>query len=120
MSESEEETPSFPPKSKDVVDDVREAALMDFDLEIASPWPLDQIAFVSNPMSPLTFSSTEQPYSPLWAFCDGDNDEKLAGNVNSPIADCPRMISCEFILCFFPFALCGSMFLWGFCSFSQL
>ncbi|XP_024934790.1 protein NLP6 isoform X2 [Ziziphus jujuba] len=95
MSESEEETPSFPPKSKDVVDDVREAALMDFDLEIASPWPLDQIAFVSNPMSPLTFSSTEQPYSPLWAFCDGDNDEKLAGNVNSPIADCPRMISCD-------------------------
>ncbi|PON44974.1 NIN-like transcription factor [Parasponia andersonii] len=103
MSESEEETtPSFPPKStssKEVVPDVREV-LMDFDLDLDNPWPImDQIAFVSNSMSPLLFSSpTDQPCSPLWAFADAENNDdnnnnnsnnsdKLGRLVSSAIAD---------------------------------
>ena len=104
MSESEEESPAFPPKSsKEVpVPDVREV-LMDFDLDLDNPWPMDQIAFISNPMSPLLFSSsTDQPCSPLWAFPDAENDDnsgninnKLGRHVGSVIADSSRF-SCEF------------------------
>ncbi|PON92869.1 NIN-like transcription factor [Trema orientale] len=66
MSESEEETtPSFPPKSssssKEVVPDVREG-LMDFDLDLDNPWPMmDQIAFVSNPITGNSNSVAERP-----------------------------------------------------------
>lgn len=99
MSESDEEntaTRAFPAKSKEAVN-VREV-LMDFDLDLDNPWPMDPIAFISNnPMSPLVFSSGDLPCSPLWAFCDADNEEKLARHVNSAIADSSRLLSsCEF------------------------
>ncbi|KAM6557741.1 hypothetical protein CsatB_004760 [Cannabis sativa] len=94
MSESEEEAPpppppsttatiasntvSFPPKSSKEV-------LMDFDLDLDNPWPMDQIAFVSNPMSPLLFSSSsaDHPFSPLWAFADAENEENNHNNSNN-------------------------------------
>ncbi|XP_024028564.1 protein NLP6 isoform X1 [Morus notabilis] len=95
MSESDEEntaTRAFPAKSKEAVN-VREV-LMDFDLDLDNPWPMDPIAFISNnPMSPLVFSSGDLPCSPLWAFCDADNEEKLARHVNSAIADSSRLLS---------------------------
>lgn len=101
MSEPEEETtatPAFPTSSKEAMD-VREV-LMDFDLDLdlGNPWPMDQIAFIpNNPMSPLVFSSGDQPCSPLWAFCDAENEEKLARHVNSAIDESSRLLSsCEF------------------------
>lgn len=81
MSDSDEEsTPPFPPKSDDV-DDID--ARMDFDLDIYGSWPLDQIAFVSDPLSPLVFSSADLPHSPIWAFGDEDNQNKVASNRNA-------------------------------------
>uniref|UniRef100_A0A7N0R9I2 RWP-RK domain-containing protein n=1 Tax=Kalanchoe fedtschenkoi TaxID=63787 RepID=A0A7N0R9I2_KALFE len=50
--------------------------LMDLDLDLDSFWPLDQISFATNPMSPLLISSSDQPFSPLWAFSDADDDNK--------------------------------------------
>ncbi|KAF4353235.1 hypothetical protein F8388_014703 [Cannabis sativa] len=70
MSESEEEAPpppppsttatiasntvSFPPKSSKEV-------LMDFDLDLDNPWPMDQIAFVSNPITGNSNSVAQRP-----------------------------------------------------------
>ncbi|KAL5552428.1 hypothetical protein UlMin_002604 [Ulmus minor] len=65
---------------------------MDFDLDLDGSWPMDQIAFVSNPMSPLVFSASEQPCSPLWAFCDGEGEDKVPGNVNSATSDLHRWL----------------------------
>uniref|UniRef100_A0A2P2J821 Uncharacterized protein n=1 Tax=Rhizophora mucronata TaxID=61149 RepID=A0A2P2J821_RHIMU len=52
---------------------------MDFDLDFElNPWTLDQVSFVSNPLSPLLFSSSDcQPCSPLWAFYEHPDDDKL-------------------------------------------
>lgn len=101
MSESEDDAA---PKHQNPVD-VREV-LMDFDLEMDNSWPLDQIAFISNnnlinsintnshgPLSPILFSAADQPCSPLWAFCDAENEDKLAprggtggGHVSNSVA----------------------------------
>ncbi|CAM8881932.1 unnamed protein product [Rhodiola kirilowii] len=51
---------------------------MDLDMDLDSSWPLDQISFVPNPMSPFFISSSEQPFSPLWAFSDADDDNKAS------------------------------------------
>ncbi|BFG32020.1 hypothetical protein CerSpe_182940 [Prunus speciosa] len=92
--EDEGQTPAIPPKSKNIVDD-REAALMDFDLDLDAFWPLNPIHFPSNPTSPPLFSSTDQPCSPLWGFPDGDadNDDKLAGQVDQALSDRPQFSS---------------------------
>lgn len=50
---------------------------MDLDLDLDAPWPLDQIfaaAGASNPTSPFLVSCSDQPYSPLWAFSDDNNN----------------------------------------------
>lgn len=53
--------------------------LMDVDMvDIDSSWPLDQILFVPNPMSPSFISSSDQPFSPLWAFSDPVYDIKAS------------------------------------------
>ncbi|XP_065858560.1 protein NLP6 [Euphorbia lathyris] len=51
---------------------------MDLDLDLESSWPLDQISFASNPLSPFLLSSSDQPCSPLWAFSDADDDRLAA------------------------------------------
>ncbi|KDP25261.1 hypothetical protein JCGZ_20417 [Jatropha curcas] len=61
---------------------VRGETLMDLDLDLESSWPLDQISFLSNPLSPLLLSSSDQPCSPLWAFSDTD-DERLVASASS-------------------------------------
>ncbi|PQM41903.1 protein NLP7 [Prunus yedoensis var. nudiflora] len=93
--EEESQTQAIQPKSKNIVDD-REAALMDFDLDLDAFWPLDPIHFPSNPTSPALFSSTDPPCSPLWGFPDGDadNDDKLAGQVDQALFDRPQFSSC--------------------------
>ncbi|BFG18789.1 hypothetical protein CerSpe_050630 [Prunus speciosa] len=92
--EEESQTQAIPPKSKNILDD-REAALMEFDLDLHAFWPLDPIHFSSNPTSPPLFSSTDQPCSPLWGFPDGDadNDDKLAGQVDQALSDRPQFSS---------------------------
>ncbi|KAI9173961.1 hypothetical protein LWI28_009389 [Acer negundo] len=68
------------------------------DLELESSWPLDQISFVSNPMSPFIVSSSEQPCSPLWAFPDSDNDGgRFAGHAPSGLrlSDYPLFLKCS-------------------------
>lgn len=53
--------------------------LMDLDMvDLDSSWPLDQISFVPNPMSPFFISSSDQPFSPIWAFSDADDDNKAS------------------------------------------
>ncbi|KAF7821902.1 protein NLP6-like [Senna tora] len=88
MVESDEENPGLPPKSKPAEEP---AYIMDFDPDLESSWPFDQISFASNPASPFLFSpSFEQPFSPLWAFSDVDDDKhtkpttsSFAGNSSS-------------------------------------
>ncbi|XP_050376054.1 protein NLP6-like [Argentina anserina] len=91
MSDPEEDRISPPaifPKSTKNLD---AASLMDFDIDV--PWPLDQIHFLSNPTSPLLFSSADDPCSPLWAFSDVSNhDNKLAGVVQA-LPDPARYVS---------------------------
>lgn len=98
MSDPEDETqaPAIPPKPKNE----REAALMDFDLDLDAFWPLDPNHFLSNPTSPLLLPSNDQPCTPLWAFPDGDvdGDDKLAGHVGQGLSDPAQFVSCEFSL----------------------
>lgn len=93
--------PPAPPRTKEVT--FMASSIMDVDvvdLDLDNPWPSDQMGFVSNPMSPFLIS--EQPCSPLWAFSDADNDDKLSGHVNYPL-----FLKClsPFLsfTCFFPF-----------------
>ncbi|XP_047341414.1 protein NLP6-like [Impatiens glandulifera] len=51
------------------------------DLDLDGPWSFDQI-FTSNSMSPFFFSTSEQPYSPLWTF----SDDKPLENFSSTLA----------------------------------
>ncbi|KAL1189523.1 Protein NLP6 [Cardamine amara subsp. amara] len=44
------------------------------DLDLSGSWPLDQITFASNLKSPIIFSSSEQPFSPLWSFSEAAGD----------------------------------------------
>lgn len=89
MPEPDEENqtrymPPAPPRTKEVT--FMASSIMDVDvvdLDLDNPWPSDQMGFVSNPMSPFLIS--EQPCSPLWAFSDADNDDKLSGHVNYPL-----------------------------------
>ncbi|KAF7813160.1 protein NLP6-like isoform X1 [Senna tora] len=93
MSESDDENPDLPPKSKPVPDEP--GSVMDFDLDLESSWPLDQISFVSNPMSPFLIpASSEQPSSPLWVFSDAD-DDRQARLAASAFSDCHRFFSCN-------------------------
>lgn len=85
MSEPEEDrTRAISPKSKSL----DPSSLMDFDLDVG--WPLDQIQFLSNPTSPLLFSPTDHPCSPLWAFSDV-NEDKLAGG-GQALPDRPQFV----------------------------
>ncbi|XP_047337863.1 protein NLP6-like [Impatiens glandulifera] len=67
--------PPPPPSHRD--------SMMDLDLD--GSWSFDQI-FTANQMSPFFFSSSEQPYSPLWAFSDVNDDNKLVENDASTLA----------------------------------
>lgn len=92
MSESEEENTDFPPKGKPTSEEPG-CCTMDFDLDLESSWPLDHMSFVSNPMSPLVFSTiSDQPSSPLWVFPDGE-DARVAA---SAFSDCYKIFSCMF------------------------
>ncbi|KAI4347563.1 hypothetical protein L6164_008368 [Bauhinia variegata] len=90
MSESEEESPELAPKSKPQVDP---ECVMEFDLDLESSWPFDQISYLSNPMSPFLIPhSSEQPPSPIWAFSDVDDDRHA--RVSAPaFSDCKRFFS---------------------------
>lgn len=91
MSESEEENPDYVPRSKFAEEGV--CCTMDFDLDLETSWPLDHMAFVSNPMSPFLFSTTsDQPSSPLWTLFDGE-DIRLPA---SAFSDCHKIFSCMF------------------------
>ncbi|KAH7550091.1 hypothetical protein JRO89_XS13G0133800 [Xanthoceras sorbifolium] len=110
MSEPEEENrtlhvpPPPPPKSQDTTSTppvLTSSMVMDLDvvdLDLDSSWPLDQIGFVSNPMSPFLLSSSEQPCSPLWAFSDADHDGgRFAGHAPSALrlSDYPLFLKCS-------------------------
>ncbi|TKY51311.1 NLP7 protein [Spatholobus suberectus] len=89
MSESEEENP---PRSKAAEEG---GCPMDFDLDLETSWPLDHMAFASNPMSTFLFSTTsDQPYSPLWAFSDGE-DDRHSRLPASAFSDCHKIFSCD-------------------------
>ncbi|KAH1191163.1 hypothetical protein AAZX31_20G147300 [Glycine max] len=91
MPESEEENQDYVPRSKPS-EEAGGGCTMDFDLDLETSWPLDHMAFGSNPMSPFLFStSSDQPYSPLWAFSDGE-DPKLPA---SAFSDCHKIFSCD-------------------------
>ncbi|KAG8662005.1 hypothetical protein MANES_01G053000v8 [Manihot esculenta] len=75
--------------------------LMDLDLDLDTSWPLDQISYLSNPLSPLLLSSSDQPCSPLWAFSDADDDRLLpvssASHATTPplrFSDYPIFLAC--------------------------
>ncbi|KAK7391359.1 hypothetical protein VNO78_19774 [Psophocarpus tetragonolobus] len=87
MSESEEENQDYVPRSKPAEE--AGGCNMDFDLDLETSWPLDHMSFVSNPF--LFSSTSDQPYSPLWAFSDGE-DPKLP---SSAFSDCHRIFSCD-------------------------
>ncbi|OMP02901.1 Phox/Bem1p [Corchorus olitorius] len=79
MCEPEEDNACpFPPKQQQQQQQQPQQhqtqGIMDLDdLDLESPWPLDQLTFLSNPTSPFFIpSSSEQPASPLWAFSDED------------------------------------------------
>ncbi|KAK7279937.1 hypothetical protein RJT34_24998 [Clitoria ternatea] len=95
MSESEEENPDLAPGSKPA-EQQQHGCIMDFDLDLETPWPFDHISFLSNPMlSPCVFSTiSDQPYSPLWAFSDGE-DERNARLAASAFSDCHKIFSCD-------------------------
>ncbi|XP_027358686.1 protein NLP7-like isoform X2 [Abrus precatorius] len=83
MSESKEENCDLPHKSKTQEE---HGFAMDFDIDLESSWPLDHISLVSNPMSPFFLSTiSEQPFSPVWAFSDVEEDRyvKISGNTNT-------------------------------------
>ncbi|XP_047161644.1 protein NLP6-like [Vigna umbellata] len=86
MSESKEENPDFLPKSKPQEE---HGFAMDFDIGFESLWPLDHLSLVSNPMSPFLLSTIEQPFSPVWAFSDVEDEKQIriatAGNTKAVI-----------------------------------
>ncbi|KAK4283073.1 hypothetical protein QN277_000068 [Acacia crassicarpa] len=93
MSDSDDENPEVTPQSKPTAGEP--GSVMDFDLDLESSWPLDQIAFTSNPMSPFLISATsDQPSSPLWVFSDVD-DDKQAKLAASALTDVHRLPSCN-------------------------
>ncbi|XP_028773236.1 protein NLP6 [Neltuma alba] len=93
MSDSEDEKSEHTPQSKPTAEEP--GSVMDFDLDLESSWPLDQIAFASNPMSPFLISATsEQPCSPLWLFSDVD-DDRQAKVAASSLSDVHRLLSCN-------------------------
>lgn len=57
------------------------------DLDLIGSWPLDQITFASNFKSPVIFSSSEQPFSPLWSFSETTGD--VGGEICSAAAAAP-------------------------------
>ncbi|KAG6688274.1 hypothetical protein I3842_11G115900 [Carya illinoinensis] len=72
---------------------------MDLD-DLDGSWPLDQISLFSHhnhenndnnlPMSPLCLSCSDQAFSPLWAFLDGNDD---ATHASSAFPDCSGLLS---------------------------
>lgn len=75
MSESKDENPDLPPKSKPQEE---HGFAMDFDISLESLWPSDHISLVSNPMPPFLFSTiSEQPFSPVWAFSDAEDERQI-------------------------------------------
>ncbi|WVY96818.1 hypothetical protein V8G54_028969 [Vigna mungo] len=107
MSESEEENTDCVPRSKPAEEG---GCTMDFDLDLETSWPLDHMAFGSNPMSPFLFSSnSDQPYSPLWAFSDGEDTKFPA----SAFSDCQKIFPCMVSNWFsldFSFGICILLF----------
>lgn len=73
-----------PPKQKEPLTSQmpsaeRDSLLMDLDLD--SSWSFDQIfAAASNSCMA---STSEQPYSPLWAFSDDANGDNVAGSTSA-------------------------------------
>ncbi|XP_061368841.1 protein NLP6-like isoform X2 [Gastrolobium bilobum] len=93
MTESEEGNPDFPLKSKPPEEP---GCAMDFDLDLESSWCLDNLSFVSEPLSPFLFSNpSDQPSSPpLWFFSDGE-DDRHARLAASAFSDCNKIFSCD-------------------------
>lgn len=87
MSESKEENPDFLPKSKPQEE---HGFAMDFDIGLESLWPLDHISSVSNPMSPFLLSTIEQPFSPVWAFSDVEDEKQIRIAIAGIILCLPR------------------------------
>ncbi|XP_057761955.1 protein NLP6-like isoform X1 [Arachis stenosperma] len=75
MPDSCEEKSELPSKSKPQEE---HGFPMDFDIYLeSSSWPLDHTPSASNPMSPFIITtSSEQPFSPLWAFSDVEDDHR--------------------------------------------
>ncbi|KAK6146481.1 hypothetical protein DH2020_020350 [Rehmannia glutinosa] len=69
--------------------------LMDLDLDLDGSWPLDQIfaAAASSPAPPFLLSSSEQPFSPLWAFSDDNNNGNFLAGAGFRLSDSSRIIS---------------------------
>uniref|UniRef100_A0A9I9DCA0 Protein NLP6 n=1 Tax=Cucumis melo TaxID=3656 RepID=A0A9I9DCA0_CUCME len=73
--DSDHPSPLFPKSNHRSSSDDR-TPLMDFDLDLDIPWPLDQIpSFGSNPMSPFLLSTSDHLASPLWPFSEADDDD---------------------------------------------
>lgn len=77
---------------------------MDFDNDLESSWPFDHVSCLSNPMSPFLLSNiSEQPFSPLWAFSDVEDDKHVsitASGFSSLIAIYPYFVTVCFGLNF--------------------
>ncbi|KAL3619516.1 hypothetical protein CASFOL_037086 [Castilleja foliolosa] len=86
-SEPEEEANRAPAQHPEV--------LMDLDLDLDGYWPLDQIfaAAAANPAPPFLLSSSEQPFSPLWAFSDDNNAGNFVSGAGFRLPDSSRIIS---------------------------
>ncbi|GFP94946.1 protein nlp7 [Phtheirospermum japonicum] len=86
-SEPEEEANRAPAQHPEV--------LMDLDLDLDGSWPLDQIfaAAAANPAPPFLLSSSEQPFSPLWAFSDDNNAGNFVSGTGFRLSDSSRIIS---------------------------
>ncbi|KAJ0047687.1 hypothetical protein Pint_14881 [Pistacia integerrima] len=55
------------------------------DLDLDNAWPLDQLGFVSNPMSPILISSSDLDLdNPFRAFSDANNDDRIAAQADYP------------------------------------
>ncbi|PSR89541.1 hypothetical protein CEY00_Acc29744 [Actinidia chinensis var. chinensis] len=76
MSEADIENQTSLPKPRET--------FMDLDLDLDGSWPFDQIVS-ANPTSPFFISSSEQPFSPPWAF-SYDNGDELAEDATSTLA----------------------------------
>lgn len=103
MSEYEEENPDLPPNSNSKPPQ-EYGFSMNFDIDLESSWPLDHMSFVSNPMSPFPLSTySDQPFSPLWAFSDVDDDKHVSIAASGFIpSGCHRFLFCYIyvLVCF--------------------